>query len=182
MPRKERRTRLLARQARAARASTSLSPSGRSLGAGDRDVERRGAGGSTPGRSRSTSSSSEATPSACRASRRPRPRPSPRWRRTKVSVRGGAAAWRRSRRSLPRGRSARARSPVLRPCSPLLAYSSYCSASISVLEVAGRGEPDLDQPALAVRVLVEQLGIVDDGVVDLDDLAGHRACRPRPPP
>ena len=38
-------------------------------------------------------------------------------------------------------------------------------------EIVGGGEPDLDQPPVAVRILVEQLGIVHHGVVDLDHLA-----------
>jgi hypothetical protein len=43
-----------------------------------------------------------------------------------------------------------------------------------LLALGGVGEAQLDQPALAVRVVVDLLRVVGERLVDLDDLTGQR--------
>src|SRR3954454_12988127 len=146
-------------------ASSSCSPSSRSSGSPARwsGVSRRIDAGTVS----RTSSSSEPAPAVASIWSTSSPG-EPRWRRTKVSV--GL----RTAPPVSPLRSPRAAAPAA-PGEPL----SFSTLRVLLVlfglhhdfQVVRGGESDLDQPAVAVGILVEQLGIVHHGVVDLDDLA-----------
>src|SRR5215210_4994341 len=172
MPRKERKTWLRsARRRRAAR--TSLSPSCRSAGIDERvrGPDRRIEAGTVS----RTRSSSAARPRASSISQRSAS-PEPMWRRTKVSV-----GSRMARTSGGTGRAPRSGNGSSAPVKDAEGFSSFSTLHVllvllgvhEVLQVRCRREADLDQPALLMRVFVDQLRVVDDGLVDLEHLAGH---------
>src|SRR5436305_126266 len=164
MPRKERKTLFFPAMRRRA-ASSSCSPSSRSSGSPARwsGVSRRIDAGTVS----RTSSASEPAPivsSIWRTSFSDEPR----WRRTKVSV--GL----RTAPPVSPLRSPMAAAPAA-PGEPLSFSTLHVLLVLLGLhhdfQIVRGGEPDLEQPALAVGTLVEELGIVHHGVVDLDDLA-----------
>src|SRR5687768_4670520 len=167
MPISERSTRFsLARRASAASAALSLSARSAPSTAMARGRAARIAGG-TASRTRSSSESAPRTRSISPTSWMP----GPRGRRANSSARGRSGA-----------------TPVSRVPAAALFSSSVskllflAGGELGVLlgvhqplQVVGRREPDADQPAVAVRVVVEQLGVVGQGRIDLDDLPGHRS-------
>src|SRR5215213_9676601 len=181
MPRKERKTWLRsARRRRAARIS--LSPSCRSAGIDERvsGPDRRIDAG-TVSRTRSSSDERPRAPNMSRRSASSEPM----WRRTKVSVGSRMARTAGGTGPAPRsGNGSSAVSPA-DPGGPVRdaeGFSSFSTLDVllvllgihEVFQVRRRREADLDQPALLMRVFVDQLRVVDHGFVDLDHLAGQR--------
>src|SRR3954464_2116110 len=146
-------------------ASSSCSPSSRSSGSPARwsGVSRRIDAGTVS----RTSSSSEPAPAVARIWSTSSPGGA-RWRRTKVSV--GL----RTAPSVSPLRSPRAAAPAA-PGEALSVSTLHVLLALLGLhhdfQIVRGGEPDLDQPALAVGILVEELGIVHHGGVELGGLA-----------
>src|SRR5215203_6297474 len=165
MPSQDRQTRFAETIPRSA-SSISRSPSSRSAG---RPASSRGlAARIDAGIVSATSSSREPAPIVS-SIRRTSASPGPRWRRTKVSVGLSRAAPVRYAEGSPSvtASAVSGKSLSFSTLHVLLVLLGVHEA----LEIVRGGEPDLEQPALDLRVLVEQLRVVHHGVVDLDDLA-----------